>query len=113
MINAWSYMAESDPGDIDLDGYDVEAEDGHIGTVEEASHESGDSFIVVDMGRWIFGKKRLIPARFVRQVNPSSQKVFVSVAKRQVDEAPDYDRSRRYESDYRDSLVTHFAAVRR
>ncbi len=113
MIDAWSYMSESDPGNINLVGYNVEAEDGHLGTVEDASHEPDDSYIVVDTGFWIFGKKRLIPAKFVRQVNPSSRKIFVSIAKSQVKDAPDYEPSRLSESTYRDSLVTHFAAVRR
>ena len=45
----------------DLTGWDVEATDGHIGKVDEATYEDASSCLVVDTGFWIFGKKRMIP----------------------------------------------------
>jgi hypothetical protein len=39
------------PPNIDLNGFNVEASDGKIGKVDEATHEAGGSFIVVDTGR--------------------------------------------------------------
>ena len=35
----------------------MEATDGSIGKVDEATSEGGSSYIVVDTGPWIFGKK--------------------------------------------------------
>ena len=52
-------------GSIDLTGFDVEATDGHIGKVDEATYEAAASCLVVDTGFWIFGKKRPIPAAVI------------------------------------------------
>ncbi|HET8812946.1 MAG TPA: hypothetical protein VFM67_10140, partial [Gaiella sp.] len=42
---------------IDVTGYEVEASDGSIGKIDEATFDTGSSYIVVDTGPWIFGKK--------------------------------------------------------
>ena len=50
-------------GSVNLVGYEVEAADGGIGKVDGATNEVGSSYIVVDTGPWIFGKKVLcLPA---------------------------------------------------
>ena len=41
----------------DVTGFEVEATDGGIGKVDEATNEVGSSYLVVDTGPWIFGKK--------------------------------------------------------
>ena len=71
-------------------GYDVEALDGHIGTIDESSTDADQSHVVVDTGFWIFGKKRMIPAGVVKQVDHDDKKVWVSMSKDEVREAPDY-----------------------
>jgi len=35
---------------VDLAGYDVEAVDGSIGTVDEATSQAGENYLVVDTG---------------------------------------------------------------
>ena len=42
---------------MDVAGYSVEALDGGIGKVDEATYDVGSSYIVVDTGPWILGKK--------------------------------------------------------
>lgn len=79
---------------VDLSGFDVEATDGHIGKVDEASFEAGSSCLVVDTGFWIFGHKRMIPAGVVRDVDLDSRKLFLSLSKQDVKDAPDYDAER-------------------
>ena len=79
---------------VDLTGFDVEAADGHIGKVDEATYENGSSCLVVDTGFWIFGKKRMIPAGVVERLDPEARKVFVSLTKDQIKNAPDYDEGR-------------------
>ena len=44
---------------VDVTGYSVEAVDGGIGKVDEATYDVGSSYLVVDTGPWIFGKKVL------------------------------------------------------
>ena len=53
----------------DLTGFDVEATDGHIGKIDEATMAEGSTCLVVDTGFWIFGKKRMIPAGVVRAID--------------------------------------------
>lgn len=92
MIDLWNYRLDIDIDDsgIDLDGFDVEATDGHIGTVDEWSAADGNSFLVVDTGFWIFGKKRVVPARAVKQIDPDGKTVFVDMTKDQIEGAPDH-----------------------
>ena len=65
--------SDVDPAASDLVGYDVEATDGHIGKIDEASNEAAGQYLVVDTGFWIFGKKRLIPAGVVHPCRPRGQ----------------------------------------
>jgi len=78
----------------DVTGFDVEASDGHIGKIDEATYDVGGSYVVVDTGFWIFGKKRMIPARVIESVDPDEEKVFLRITKDDVKEAPDYDPDR-------------------
>jgi hypothetical protein len=79
---------------IDLTGFDVEASDGHIGKVDEATLDAGGSYLVVDTGFWIFGKKRMIPAAVVTRVDPDSKNVYLAMTKDNVKSAPDFDAAR-------------------
>jgi hypothetical protein len=78
----------------DVTGYEVEATDGHIGKVDEATNEPQSSCLVVDTGFWIFGKKRMIPAGVVQRIDADEKKVFVGLTKDQIKDAPDYDADR-------------------
>ena len=78
----------------DLTGWDVEATDGHIGDVDEATYENQKGCLVVDTGFWIFGKKRLLPAGVVTALDPDERKVYVGMTKADVKKAPDYEHER-------------------
>ena len=86
------YQDSTWTGGNDLVGYDVEATDGSIGKIDEATTEASSSYLVVDTGFWIFGKKRLIPAGVVSGVDHDSKNVYVNLTKEQIKSAPDYDR---------------------
>lgn len=50
--------------------FDVVTRDGHkIGKIDEATNEVGSSWVVVDTGFWIFGKKRMIPAGTIESLD--------------------------------------------
>lgn len=93
MNDMWNYRDTTWTADRDMVGYDVEATDGSIGKIDEASTETGASSMVVDTGFWIFGKKRLIPAGAVTGVDHENEKVMVSMTKDQIKDAPDYDKA--------------------
>src|SRR5918911_3787674 len=72
----WRY---DDPSwaDIDLVGYDVAALDGEIGKIDEAGEEIGARYLLVDTGPWIFGKRVMLPAGLVEQVDVAEKPVPV------------------------------------
>ena len=92
MSDIWTYQDSTWADGYDLVGYDVEATDGSIGKIDEATKESTSSYLVVDTGFWIFGKKRLIPAGVVSRIDHDSKNVYVNLTKEQIKSAPDYDR---------------------
>jgi hypothetical protein len=92
----------------DLTHYDVEALDGSIGQVDEATSEAQTGYLVVDTGFWIFGKKRLIPFGVVRSFDPDSKTVQVGMTKDQIKSAPDFDEVRRRNDDYRKEVGDYY-----
>jgi PRC-barrel domain protein len=93
---------------VDLTGFKVEAADGHIGKVDEATHEIGGSYIVVDTGPWIFGKKVMLPAGTIKSVDLEGKKVFVDRTKGEIKNAPEFDPERYKEEIYRDKIGGYY-----
>jgi hypothetical protein len=94
MNEIYVFRAEVMAEPRDVTGFDVEATDGHIGKVDEATYDTGASCLVVDTGLWIFGKKRMVPAGVVERVDWDDEKVYVRMSKDEIKEAPDYDGER-------------------
>ena len=103
----WRYR-DSTWGGADLVGYKVEATDGGIGKIDEASDEVGASYIVVDTGPWILGKKVLLPAGVIDTVDRDDQKVFVNRTKDEIKDSPEFDEDRYRDTDYRDEVGTYY-----
>ena len=97
MTNTWTYRDDIATGmsGRSLAGYDVEATDGGIGSIDEHSDPPGAGYLIVDTGFWIFGKKRLVPAGVVQRVDHDEEKVYVGMTKDQIKAAPDYDDTAR------------------
>src|SRR6185437_16523132 len=93
--NVWIYRPAmgTTADQAKLVGYDVEAADGHIGKIDKATTETSRQYVVVDTGFWIFGKKRLIPAGMATRIDHADRKVYVSMTKDQIKQAPDYDEA--------------------
>jgi hypothetical protein len=94
----------------DLTGYDVEATDGHIGKVDEATMASGATCLVVDTGFWIFGKKRMLPAGVVQKIDAEQRTLHVALSKDEIKSAPDYDATRHAadEPGYHDEVGAYY-----
>lgn len=71
-----------------LAGHRVEASDGKIGTVVTASLVPGDSYLIVNTGRWLVGKKIQLPAGTVNHVDRSERRIYLDRTKAQVKAAP-------------------------
>jgi hypothetical protein len=107
MSDTWSHRDEAGWSEGAVVGYDVEAVDGSIGKVDQATAETGRAHIVIDTGHWIFGKKRLIPAGLVTAVDHETRTLRLSLSKDQIRAAPDYeaeldDESRQRHSEHYD-----------
>jgi hypothetical protein len=91
----------------DLTGYTVEARDGSIGKIDESTNETGRSWLVVDTGPWIFGRKVMIPAGTITKLDRGNRKVYVSLTKDQIKDSPEFDHSR-FDDDYRTRLGEYY-----
>jgi len=87
----WTYRGVE--AGVDLSGYEVEAPDGSIGTVEQATRQTGTGYLVVDTGTWIFGRRVLLPAGLVDRIDTSERKIFVSRSRDEIRNAPEYEES--------------------
>ena len=94
-MTMWDYRVDLDALGQDLVGYDVEATDGKIGKIDESTNDVGASYLVVDTGFWIFGKKRMIPAGVVERIDGTDQKVYVVLTKDDIKSAPDFEEQHR------------------
>jgi hypothetical protein len=95
-------------GTTNLTGFSVEAIDGSIGKIDEATNEVGGSYIVVDTGPWIFGKKVLLPAGVIDRIDTEDEKVYVSRTKDQIKDAPEFDEERYTDQAYRDEIGSYY-----
>jgi hypothetical protein len=103
----WTYRTNLTGMRDDLVGFDVEARDGSIGKVDEATHETGRAFVVVDTGPWIFGRKVVIPAGTIERIDTTDRKVFVGLTKDQIKNSPEFDPAR-FDEEYRTRLGSYY-----
>jgi hypothetical protein len=105
--NIWTSTVATAPN-VDLTGFSVEASDGSIGKVDEATNEATGSFIVVDTGPWIFGKKVMLPAGVIRDFDPDTETIFVHLTKDEIKNAPEFDETTYRDQSYRDELGRYY-----
>lgn len=111
--DVWGYRDTALSHDLsgrNVVGYDVEALDGSIGKVDEATFDASLGHIVVDTGPWIFGKKVMLPAGVIRSADHDGEKVFVNRTKDQIKSAPEFDDSLTQDEAYRGELGTYYGA---
>ena len=114
--DVWTYREASQLGTtidptVDLTGYQVEATDGSIGKVDEATYETGRSFLVIDTGPWIFGKKVMLPAGVIRSIDTTEQRVFVNRTKDQIKDSPEFDENTYRDQSYRNSVGDYYSPM--
>ena len=94
----------------DLRGYDVEALDGRIGTVDEATDEGRGGYFVVDSGPWIFRRKVMLPAGVIDRIDRERRTLHVNRTKQEIKNAPD-PRDTGYDDDaYRVALGRYYGS---
>lgn len=94
----------------DISGFKVEATDGSIGTVDEHTYDVGASYLVVDTGPWIFGKKVMLPAGVIRSVDLDDQVIHVDRTKEEIKGSPEFDESTYRSENYRSDLGDYYSS---
>jgi hypothetical protein len=105
----WTYREASSVEDVDLTGFEVEASDGKVGKIVEATYELGSSWLVVDTGPWILGRKLLLPAGTVESVDTEKRLVYVDRTREEIKAAPEHDPSGYADQEYRLALADYYA----
>ena len=98
-------------GGVDLAGFSVEATDGGIGKIDEATYDTSRSYIVVDTGPWIFGKKVMLPAGVIYRVDLETKTVYVDRSKNEIKNAPELHEGRYDDDAYRAQLGGYYGGI--
>ena len=109
----WMFRKDFVPSH-EIEGFEVEARDGSIGKIDELTDEVGRSAVVVDTGPWIFGRKVVIPAGAIEQIDLNKMKVGVAMTKDQIKNSPEFDPNRGWrDEEYRSRLDAYYETTRR
>jgi Protein of unknown function (DUF2795) len=107
-MQIWAFRGV--PTTADLEGYRVEAVDGTIGTIDEWTAQTGENYLVVDTGPWIFGKRVLLPAGVVERIDSANETVFVNRPREEIKNAPEYDPDVGASDTFRRRVGSYYAA---
>jgi hypothetical protein len=114
MEDVWRFRDSSTLGSnivdtkVDLSGFKVEALDGSIGSIDESTYGTERSYVVVDTGPWIFGKKVMLPAGVVRGIDETEERVYVNRTKDEIKNAPEFDETMLDDASYHSTLGTYY-----
>jgi len=92
----------------DLTDFKVEATDGSVGKVMEASRQAGESYLLVDTGGTIFSKRVMLPAGVVDRIDRDSSTVYVNRTTDEIKGAPEFDEERYREPSYRNEIGSYY-----
>ena len=102
----WTYRTGAPTTSIA--GYAIEATDGGIGNVEEATYANGASYIVVATGPSIFERRIVLPAGLVIDIDLDSETVRVDRTKAEIQGAPEFEEQRSPDEAYRARLGGYY-----
>jgi hypothetical protein len=111
IVEMWTYR-EDVIVPPELEGFEIEAKDGKVGKIDEATNEVGGSFLVVDTGPWIFGRKVMIPASRIDRIDLDKRKILVDLTKQQIKSSPEYDPDTFGKPEYRERVGSYYGTMR-
>ena len=107
----WTYregVMAPDVSTRNLVGYGVEATDGSIGKVDDATYDIGSSYLVVDTGPWIFGRKVMLPAGVITSVDEREERIHLDLTKDEIKNSPELDDALLEDESYRTRLGSYY-----
>jgi hypothetical protein len=97
-------------GGVGLVGFDVEATDGPVGKVDDATNELAGGLLVVDTGPRIFGRKVVVPPDLVARVDAGNGVIFLERGRDEIKDAPAYRPGRTTNEAYDAVLEAYYHA---
>lgn len=84
---AWTFR--DGPQDVErLVSWTVEARDGEVGKVDDASLDAGEGALVIASGPFLLGHMVLLPAGLVEKVDPEHRRLHVAATRDQIERSP-------------------------
>ena len=80
-----------------INGYAIAASDGRLGTVSDFLFDDASwlvRWLVVDTGKWLSGRKVLLPPSVLGHLDPKGREFAVGLTMQQVKDSPDIDTER-------------------
>ena len=74
----------------DIAGYLISATDGELGHVSKANNATSTEVLVIDTGRWIFGKTVVLPIDVIERLGHEDRVVQVHATTDEIRNAPEY-----------------------
>jgi uncharacterized protein YrrD len=113
----WREFAHNKGGDSHLrstqsvSGYYVQATDGDVGHVEDFIIDDETwaiRYLIIDTRNWWPGKKVLVSPQWIERVSWVESKIFVSVLREAIRQAPEYTEESLLTRDYEADLHQHY-----
>lgn len=95
----------------EVDGYSIHAADGEIGHVSDFLVDSQNwavRYLVMSTRNWWPGKSALIPPQWIQEVSWDDATVYVSLAREEIQSAPEWKPGSPITREYEDSLFRHY-----
>jgi len=94
----------------DVMGYYIQATDGDLGHVEDFLVDDETwaiRYIIVDTRNWLPGRKVLVSPEWIQRVSWEDSKVYMDLAKRHIEAAPEFDSSVPLGREHEELLYDH------
>ncbi|MCE5339502.1 MAG: PRC-barrel domain-containing protein [Planctomycetaceae bacterium] len=95
----------------DVSGHHVQATDGEIGHVDDFIIDDETwaiRYLIIDTRNWWLGKKVLISPKWIGNISWSESKVFVSISRQTIKQAPEYTDESLLTREYETELHLHY-----
>lgn len=95
----------------EVTGYDIQAEDGPIGHVEDFLVDDQDwriRYMVIDTREWLPGKKMLLAPEWVAGIDWYEQSVFVAQDRKVIKDSPEFDPRVPVTREYEEALHEYY-----
>ena len=94
-----------------IKGYSIAASDGQIGTVSDFLFDDASwlvRWLVVDTGKWLTGRKVLLPPSVLGHLDPNGPEFSIKLTKKQIKESPDIDTQRPVSRQFEANIYNYY-----